>query len=132
MMGSYIMFTTISKRLSKSISFLTGNSDSKLYLGRWTIDKCETALDIKITHANEDNCGSCGNTRIDEQLAERIAKAETNEIKKLQMVQRSLQRNSEHNTYNTYIQTARHKRTTVDRENRINKLNSDVEYYIYT
>jgi hypothetical protein len=132
MMGPYIMFTTISKRLSKSISFLTSNSESKMYLGRWTIDKCETALDIKITHANEDNCGSCGNTRIDEQLAERIAKAETNEIKKAQMVQRSLQRNSEDNTYNTYIQNALSKRTAVERDNKINKLNSDVEYYICT
>ena len=50
-----------------TISFLF-KRDPKKFLGRWNVDYCQDVLHSKIRMANEDHCGTCGNTVITEQL----------------------------------------------------------------
>ena len=45
------------------IKFLN-SPDHKVLLGRWTIDNCNKARNIKIDMSNEDHCGACSQYRL--------------------------------------------------------------------
>lgn len=95
------------KAIQKNIFFLGGNQESRQYLGRWAMEYCQTALDNKITHANEDNCGSCGNTLV----SKKLARAEQNMNNAVKLMYSS----SKQNNYTKYIQHALHKRIANDK-----------------
>lgn len=38
--------------------------DHKVLLGRWALDNCHKARNIKIDMSNEDNCGVCNHYRL--------------------------------------------------------------------
>lgn len=137
------MFTIISKR----ISFLVRDQDPKKYLGRWTVDYCQLALDNKITYANEDNCGSCGNTRINERLVKITSVDKPRKQKQISM------NSFKYKHYNEYVQNALYKRIAMEKEKKekdriglvlinpnvygleksdqLNSLESQVEHYLW-
>lgn len=53
---------TISSIISKIKLF--NSPDHLVLLGRWQIDKCYKARNIKIDMANEDHCGGCSQYRL--------------------------------------------------------------------
>ena len=89
--------------------------ESKTYLGRWNVDYCQQTLHTKVMFANEDHCGTCGNTAISKQT--RTFK--TDRVKELKQKTDSIRR------YNEYINNAIQSRT-VD----IIDIEKQIEYYI--
>jgi formate dehydrogenase assembly factor FdhD len=98
-----------------TISFVF--KDSKKFLGRWNVDYCQRVLHSKIRMANEDHCGTCGNTRISEQLKKNQAKT----IKQFKANTDAMRR------YNEYINVAIRSRTLVPK---IDTMERQIEYYI--
>lgn len=62
-------------------NFLTRYANRELKpLGRWNVVYCPRAIDTKVTHTNEDHCGSCGSTLVERRL-EKQNLAEQNRVK---------------------------------------------------
>ena len=50
--------------LTKIFKYIFTQNDSKPKLGRWKIENCYKIINKKIDLSNEDHCGPCGNTKL--------------------------------------------------------------------
>ncbi len=50
---------------TKSVQFIKNvqKPETKVYLGRWNLEKCEKKIHTKIDSSNEDHCGVCVNPK---------------------------------------------------------------------
>ncbi len=65
-MHSFTMYNTFQTIISR-----LKNADKGILLGRWKLDYCTTILQRKVTMTNEDHCGICENSIIQENRRKR-------------------------------------------------------------
>ncbi len=98
--------------------------DPQKFLGRWTIEYCQTILHTKVRLANEDHCGTCYSTAIVRQLE----KQTNNRVKEFKTRTTAMRR------YNEYINVAIRDRKLVQKPTPTPSvppsLETQIEYYI--
>jgi hypothetical protein len=102
------------------LSFLFKN-EPKPFLGRWNVDYCQQTLHTKIMLANEDHCGTCGNSIISSRTLEYAAQMKKNKVREYKTQTDSVRR------YNEYINVAIKSRKPKQINNDVEK---QIEYYI--
>ena len=114
---AFMHVTFISKM--NRLSFLFKN-DPKTVLGRWNVDYCQHTLHTKIMMANEDHCGTCGNSMISARMTEHAKLHKINKVREYKTKTDATRR------YNEYINAAVKGRKIVGKSN----FEKQIDYYV--
>ncbi len=94
-------------------------SQPKPFLGRWNVDYCQKRLNTKVMLANEDHCGTCGNSLISSRMHE-ITRQKT-------FRQANKDQTDAIRRYNEYIHEAvKSRKVSIE----TNEYEKEIEYYI--